>query len=173
MTIKKIIITLLCCIEFNNHSWAQYPGLRTMDDIIYDVDNQPVYSMRYTEGKDRYCYLSINGFASYDIEFIGGGEKYKEVTDSLYNIHQGKLDIHIMNCRPAYFVLFDENLKILDVRILERRYSFPEEKRLRYDKLVKWIVRSTEGHWRKINPQRKCKYYFMIGRLHFTEGGLS
>lgn len=66
-----------------------------------------------------------------------------------------------LNALAMFTILFDENLKIKDVRIL-KRIAYNNNK-YDYDSLVKRILWSTEGRWEKEGENSQCKWYLYLG----------
>lgn len=97
---------------------------------------------------------------STDISYIGGFEALSRYQDSLY---WANYDGEEMNGSCMYTILFDKNLKIRKIKIVKREAY--NNAKYDYDKLIKEIVLSTEGNWRKEDTTVSERWYFVVGRF--------
>lgn len=95
-----------------------------------------------------------------DISYIGGINAIRAYQDSLYWKHYVGDE---MNCTCLYTILFDEKLKIKDVRIIRR--SGYDNSGFDFDSLIKKILISTEGKWQTDDNARAGMWYFTLGRF--------
>lgn len=118
--------------------------------------------------KTLYYYLDcIPHKVSSAVSYKGGFKRLRQYTDSLCWQHY---DTHV-NQRALYTMLFDKQLKIIEVKILVRR-SY-DNARYGYDDLIKKILFSTEGSWEILPGSYRMEtdsigseYYFTLGIFH-------
>ena len=92
--------------------------------------------------------------------FKGGYKAFTVYCDSMY-FNREDYNYDELNASALYTILFDENFKIKDVRILTRLAY--DNSKYDYDALVKRILWSSEGKWEKLNKNDHCKWYFGMG----------
>jgi len=127
------------------------PVYKTTTDSTHD----PIRNIDYYWGKK---IIRV----STDIEYIGGASALLRYQDSIYWSKQCFNDNEV-NGSCLYTILFDKNLRIKDIRIIKR--SAYDNSKYNYDKVIKDIVLSTEGNWKRINDT-KSKWYFQLGRFY-------
>ena len=69
-----------------------------------------------------------------------------------------------MHSRVLYVILFDDSLKIIAVRVLQKPYTNSE---YNFTQLLKWILYSTEGKWKKMDKTDTNRYFFYLGAYRF------
>lgn len=100
-------------------------------------------------------YYDIKDTANLGVEFKGGPDCFQQYFDSCYYsyIDFGNMAYKEFNTHIASLILFDSNLFIKDVRILD---IYPYSYLLKpYYERIKKILLSTEGRWNKVNNRRK------------------
>lgn len=97
---------------------------------------------------------------SMDISYIGGIKAMRKYQDSLYWKYYNGDEI---NCTCLYTILFNDKLKIKEVKIV-RRGGYNNSK-FDFDSLIKKILLSTDGNWQKENSNSTEKWYFTLGRF--------
>lgn len=93
--------------------------------------------------------------ASLNVDYIGGHKQLVHYQDSLYWKEYNGTE---MNQRALYSILFNDSLRIKDVKIVIR--SGYDNTRFNFDSLIKRIVLSTEGKWVKNHNDLSSDYYF-------------
>lgn len=163
MIIRRVFVVLLC-VCLNHLLFAQQKTINRIDDVVYDIENKPVCKVIGDNSENWYWYAPVNGKASDKIEFEGGGEAFKQLTDSLHASRWHEYNYDEINSWVLYVILFDSSLKIKSVRVLQKPYT-----NCKYDftQLLKWIMYSTEGRWKKVDEADASKYFFYTRRYHF------
>ena len=163
MIFKRILIgtTFLFSI-FTSFSQDKVDSIRTT--IMCDVEGLPV--VRFDETKDT-MYVKYSISSSWQdvcntFHYKGGYGSLTAYCDSMY-YNREDYNYDELNALAMFTILFDENLKIKDVRIL-KRIAYNNNK-YDYDSLVKRILWSTEGRWEKEGENSQCKWYLYLG--HF------
>lgn len=133
---------------------------KTVDSLFYDVDGRLVCEARGDSGL-LYWYPPVDALTPINVEFEGGNEACKSFLDSLYYTRWHELGEKEINSMAYYAILFDRELHIVSVHIL---ISFCPEC---YDDCLKWMLRLTEGHWKKKNSHDPSKYYYAFGLYRF------
>lgn len=110
-------------------------------------------------------YYDIKDTANLGVEFKGGSGCFQQYFDSCYYSY---IDIENMaykefNTYIACTILFDANLFIRDVRILDvYHYSYLLKP---YYERIKKILLSTEGKWNKVNNRREWSIFLFPIRI--------
>ncbi len=97
---------------------------------------------------------------STDISYTDGNESLRKYQDSLYWANYNGDEI---NGSCLYTILFDEKLKIQEIRIVKR--GGYNNSKFDYDGLIKKILLSTEGKWKKTKDTHSENWYFTMGRF--------
>ena len=97
---------------------------------------------------------------STDVSYTGGNESLRKYQDSLYWANYNGDEI---NGSCLYTILFDEKLKIQEIRIVKR--GGYNNSKFDYDGLIKKILLSTEGKWKKTKDTHSENWYFTMGRF--------
>ena len=103
-----------------------------------------------------------------NIGFIGGGEYLRYYCDSLYYVNADEYDYRELNIRVPYSILFNNELKIQEIHIIERPAPYNNceyNKKYNYNDLIKRILFSTEGKWIK-KDKESHDWYMYVGLFH-------
>jgi hypothetical protein len=136
--------------------------------IYYDVENLlPVYkttidSMHSPVRNTFYFFGKKIRKVSMDVEYIGGTDALLKYQDSTY-WNKKNFSGEEVNGSCLYTILFDKNLKIKEVKIIKR--SAYDNSKYNYDSVIKKIILSTQGNWKKTNDNIHEKWYFRLGRF--------
>ncbi|MCP9610825.1 hypothetical protein [Coprobacter tertius] len=143
-------------------SYGQNKPNIVRSSIRYDVDSLPVLKADFTQDTMYLKYFISSSWQDVynTFHYKGGYEALLAYCDSLYFKRESDIDEE-PNGMALYTILFDENLKIKDVRIL-KRLTYNNSK-YDYDTLVKRILWSTEGKWEKEDSNDHCKWYLYMG----------
>ena len=163
MIIKRVFI-ILVCVCLSHLLFAQQKTIHMVDSIVYDVDDIPVYKMIGENAEDWFWDAPIYDKASGNIEFNGGEKVFKQLTDSLHSSRWNEYNYNEINSRVLYVILFDDSLKIIAVRVLQKPYTNSE---YNFTQLLKWILYSTEGKWKKMDKTDTNRYFFYLGAYRF------
>lgn len=127
------------------------PVFKIVTDSITGIKKKTHYFYRY-KGREREVISNI---------FYEGGqsvfEEYKRMR--FWEKYTGTE----MNASCLYVMLFDNNLKIKDIRIISR--SGYNNSKFNFDKLIKEILKSSEGRWKVEQEAKKNEWYFVLGRF--------
>ena len=110
-------------------------------------------------------YYDIQDTANLSVKFKGGSDCFQQYFDSCYYSY---IDIENMaykefNTYITCVLLFDSNLFIRDVRILDvYHYSYLLKP---YYGRIKKILLSTEGRWYRVNNRRKWSFFLFPIRI--------
>lgn len=156
-----IIRSLFLIFVFSLQSLSTYCQCnQEKSHIYYDVDSFPTLQIDSCNDKEIVSYyITVKENVSKDIQFKGGYKSLSAFCDSLY-YNREDYNYDELNARALYVILFDQFLKIKEVRIL-KRLAYNNLK-YNYDDLIKKILFSTEGHWVKTNDN-KSNWYFYLG----------
>lgn len=100
---------------------------------------------------------------SLDVQFVGGYQALTCYFDSLY-FNREDYNGDELNALFYYTILFDTDLKIKEVKIIQREAY--DNSKYNYDSLIKRILFSTEGKWEKNTKNRNTdKWYLKFGIL--------
>ena len=127
------------------------PVFKIVTDSISEIKKYTSYFFIY-KGKVRKVIPNIS--------FEGGLEAWKEYKIKCY---WEKYTGTEMNASCLYVMLFDNNLKIKDIRIISR--SGYNNSIFNFDRLVKEILKSSEGKWNVVQKAKKDEWYFVLGRF--------
>lgn len=97
---------------------------------------------------------------STDISYTDGNESLRKYQDSLYWANYNGDEV---NGSCLYTILFDDKLKIWEIRIIKR--GGYDNSKFDYDGLIKKILLSTEGKWQRDEKQPSENWYFTMGRF--------
>ncbi|RHE94662.1 hypothetical protein DW712_02670 [Bacteroides intestinalis] len=97
---------------------------------------------------------------STDVSYVGGNESLREYQDSLYWANYNGDEV---NGSCLYTILFDDKLKIREIRIIKR--DGYDNSKFDYDGLIKKILLSTEGKWQRDEKLPSENWYFTMGRF--------
>jgi len=164
MVSKIIKLYLFISVLFFSSIYCQNTKVAT----ITDVDSIPVQNFHsQTEMQDSIVYITsdckrIN--VNYDVEFNGGLDSLHIFCDSLYynrkDYNQQELNEYVI-----YYILFDTNLHIQDVRISSHLLGYCGK--YNYNELFKQILFKTEGKWKvKKNPSKTWHLYIGSHRYY-------
>lgn len=135
--------------------------------VYYDAaDNTPVFKLF----KDKQDSLRVEYYLSQDsskildtdIQFNYGTKGLFQYFDSLYFKSFTEENYREVNRWESYSILFDDKLRIKDIRIIARPGQ--KEYDASYDALIKRILLSTEGMWHKTNVSNNWSFY--LGLVH-------
>ena len=143
------------------------------DPIFYDAINHlPVFRLYKIDEKIKvdYYYNTLDTINSIDVNigFIGGGEYLRYYCVSLYYVDADEYDYRELNIRVPYSILFNNELKIQEIHIIERPAPYNNceyNKKYNYNDLIKRILFSTEGKWIK-KDKESHDWYMYVGLFH-------
>ncbi|MDL2283003.1 hypothetical protein LJB94_00625 [Odoribacter sp. OttesenSCG-928-G04] len=152
--LKYILIFLFC------FSIYIVSGQNRKNEIIYDVYGNPL--CRYFQeigGKDSTTYIKLDGkeiSTSNQIGYEGGNNSLLKLMDSIY--FSTYFDGDEINSFIMYYVLFDTDLNIDEIRIY-KRLGVDDQ----YDDFIINSLKSTQGKWQKKHESSE-KWYLFFGR---------
>lgn len=164
-----ILITLFCAGISNMKCVAQNERNIKTDSLIIQKDayGKAVLSINPCDSlfpKGNLYY--IDSTKVYQLEdraqYKGGQEALQIYLDSCYYNRPG-YDYEEYNLTYLYFILFNQDMKILDVRLIRRPSSIDG----RFDKLFENALYHSEGNWVPVNAEKKAKYLLGAVRYHF------
>lgn len=128
-------------------------------NIYYDVDSLPALKIDSCNDEEIVnYYTTTTKRVSKDIQFKGGYKSLSAFCDSLYYSNESYSHDEL-NARALYVILFNQHLRIKEVRIL-KRLAYDNSKR-DYDDLIKKILFATEDHWIKANDSENDWYFYL------------
>lgn len=95
------------------------------------------------------------------IEFNGGKDSLSAYLGKKY-INHPDYNYTDYNMLETFFVLFDEKLNIVEVRIMKR----PHNEKFYYDSIFIDALKSTKGMWYKIVENKEWYYYMHRQRVY-------
>lgn len=107
--------------------------------IIEKIDSSKVYYVREDGGK---LIANLGG-----LEFDGGKDSLKTYLDSVFYNNPDYHNHSEFNVLENFFILFDENMNIEEVRIMYRNYA--DNKRFYYDSVFVNALKTSTGRWHK------------------------
>lgn len=140
----------------------------TQSKIYYNVEDGTAVckidtSSQTSEIEMFYYFGRKSERVSSDVKFIGGYQALTNYFDSIY-FNRKDYNEDELNALFYYTILFDESLKIKEVKII-RREAYDNSK-YNYDSLIKKILFSTEGKWEKSTKKsRENKWFLKFGTL--------
>lgn len=161
---NRFIVVLLLVIRVSVLNAQPYKenGGTVFNDLI---DTSKVFKIleRDKDGDnlDVY-YYNIKDTADVSVRFKGGNDCLVQYFDSCYYVHidSDRMAYKEFNAHVAYSLLFDSNLHIKDVRMLD---IYPHSYLLKpYHEWIKDILLSTERKWYKENNKRKWSVYIFV-----------
>lgn len=156
ITKKRLSTTILFFVVF-----IQLFSQKKYKNVQFDVQGLPAYKIDSLKEDRSVIYYAKNGRklnASIALHYRGGYKTLSAYCDSAY-FNRADNDQNELNASALYCILFDEKLKIREIRIIKRRgYS---NIRYSYDNLIKKILLGTEGNWEKI--KNDSMFYFFLG----------
>lgn len=123
--------------------------------IIEKTDSSKVYYVREDGGK---LITNLGG-----LEFDGGKDSLKAYLDSIFYNNPDYHNHSEFNVLEFFFILFDENLNIVEVRIMHRNYA--ENKRFYYDSIFVNALKNSKGRWNKTIPDNGWYTYIHRHRI--------
>lgn len=135
------------------------------DNSIPDIHGHPIIrntndsTSEYISENGQTIIVYING-----IEFNGGKEYLKQYLDSCFYSNPNYYKHSEFNVVERFFILFDSELNIRDVRIMYRSYG--DNKRYYYDRIFVDAIKNTIGKWHKIVEDKKWYIYFHHQRIY-------
>ena len=126
--------------------------LKPVFEFITDSINKEIHYYYYYKGKKREVTSNIS--------YNNGNESFEEYKKRVY---WEKFSGDEMNASCLYVILFDKKMKIKDIRIFSR--SGYNNLKFNFDKLVKEVLKSSEGKWEIIKGKSKSDWYFTMGRF--------
>lgn len=158
--VNRFILILLLFVQVLALNAQSYEGNR--DKVLKDLmDKSKVLKLLERNDSDGTAYYySIKDTANSNVRFKEGPKRLLQYIDSCYYSYidfdrQAYREFHL---HVAGSILFDNNLRIKDVRIV---YASNHPEPLKpYDARLKKILLSTEGKWYKVN--KKGKWSFIL-----------
>lgn len=139
---NKTLLTLTFVL-ISSMLYAQISDNRT----FYDVTNDsPVFDLFYDGSEIKAYYYGIKDTVDTNVNFNGGAEHLIQYFDSLYFASFEERNYVELNRTVLCSLLFDENLKIQEIRFLN---AYSSKDLVAYHKLIKDILLSSEGKWHK------------------------
>lgn len=138
--------------------------------VFFDaVNRKPIFELNQENGRTKIkYYFATDTIESidYDIQFNGGVQALKQYCDSLYYASFTDEPYEEVNLWESYCILFDNKLKIRDVRVIDKPQGYIRicPYNLFYDKLIKKILYSTEDMWFK--KEKNNHWSFYLGMFH-------
>jgi hypothetical protein len=123
--------------------------------IIEKIDSSKVYYVKEDGVK------LIAGLGG--IEFNGGKDALKTYLDSAFYNNPDYHNYREFNVLENFFILFDENLNIEEIRIMYRNYA--DNKRFYYDSIFVDALKNSSGRWHKTVLNNGLYTYFHRHRV--------
>lgn len=131
---------------------------------IKDIDGRPI---SFLLKNDRGLYYPINGEEKTvyfgGVEFNGGRDSLSEYLLSKY-VNHPDYNYNEYNVYEHFFILFDKDLNIKEIRIMHRKYAGKE--RPYYDTIFINALKGTTGMWRKTVENQKWYIYLHRQRIY-------
>lgn len=139
-------------------------GKKMRQQAIKDIYGRPITSL---SKNDRIIYYRINGRqkTAYPggVEFNGGRDSLSAYLISKY-VNHPDYNYDEFNVNEYFFMLFDKDLNIKEIRIMHKKYA-PKE-RPYYDSIFINALKSTAGMWHKTVENQKWYIYLHRQRVH-------
>ena len=131
---------------------------------IKDIDGRPI---SFLLKNDRGLYYPINGEEKTvyfgGVEFNGGRDSLSEYLLSKY-VNHPDYNYNEYNVYEHFFILFDKDLNIKEIRIMHRKYAGKE--RPYYDTIFINALKGKTGMWRKTVENQKWYIYLHRQRIY-------
>lgn len=131
---------------------------------IKDIDGRPI---SFLLKNDRGLYYSVNGKkkTAYfgGVEFNGGRDSLSEYLLSKY-VNHPDYNYNEYNVYEHFFILFDKDLNIKEIRIMHTKYAGKE--RPYYDTIFINALKGTTGMWHKTVENQKWYIYLHRQRIY-------
>jgi len=134
---------------------------------VIDINGKPIIE-NFHNNKCKYIDINNNSIEAYlnGIEFYGGDKRLKNYLDSIYynnSNYKNKYE-DCFNITERFFVLFDKDLNISEIRIMYRKYANNE--RFYYDSIFVNALKSTNGRWHKTIQNKKWYIYLHVHNVN-------
>jgi len=147
-------ISFLCC-----------SSAKTLSDVIKDTDGCPIIEK---VDSTKVYYIKEDGIKMIaylgGIEFNGGKDVLKELLDSVYYNNPDYHNYSEFNVLENFFILFDNNLNIKEVRVMYRIYA--DNERYYYDNIFVDALKNTTGLWHKTIENQEWYVYLHRQRIY-------
>jgi hypothetical protein len=149
------ILTELCCCK---------SGTIIQQQAVKDIHDNPICSLLndnkvfyYPETGERI----ISNFGG--VEFKGGKDSLSAYLLTKY-VNHPSYNYEEYGVYECFFILFDKNLDIKEVRIMYRKYA--ENKRFYYDSIFIEALKNTAGMWHKTVENKEWYTYLHRQRIY-------
>lgn len=136
--------------------------------IFYDKINQlPIFKVSKQGEKievEYYTILDTLSSIGVNVDFVGGVKRLYKYCDSLYYANFSIENRNEINVRVPYSILFDNELRIREVHILQGPSTYTYDEKYDYNNLIKKILFSTDGQWLKKGENNN--WYIYVGLFH-------
>jgi len=135
---------------------------KTSLDFVKDIDGYPI--VEKIDSTEVY-YVKKNGekLIAYfkGVEFNGGRDSLSAYLNDVYYNHPS-YNYEEYNMLSLFFILFDKNLNIVEVRIMKR----PRNEEFYYDDILIEALKSTTGMWHKTVDNKEWYIYLHSQRIY-------
>lgn len=163
MTFKSKMLNSMLFILLSNSISCQNTKLKIMNAF----DSVPVITYHTRTNPDSIIYIRQAGEkinVNLNVEFKGGIDSLNTFCDSLY-YNRADYNYREINEYVVFYILFDNNLRIQDIRIHSRLLE--NCGKYDYNSLFKRILIQTEGKW-KLKTSSSKTWYLYVGSHRFN-----
>ncbi len=157
ITKKHIFLIIFFFVAFINSATKNQISFKPIVDTNGLIVMNKIFNNTYvcTTLNNQEIIAPIDG-----VQFIGGDDNLRIYLDSIYYNHPTFVGDHC-NLIEFFYILFDDNLKIKEVRVIEfqKRSKEYEQTENRVRLLFKEALYKTEGLWIKNVPDSKWYVY--------------
>lgn len=149
-----ILLGIYCCKS----------GIEIQQKAVKDIYGNPIC---YLLKDNKVIYFSETGEkirANFGgVEFNGGRDSLSAYLLTKYINHPSYIydEYNVYEC---FYILFDKNLNIKEVRIMDRKYAY--NKRFYYDNIFIETLKNTTGMWSKIVDNKEWYIYMHRQRIY-------
>jgi len=150
------ILTISCCCEAKK---------KIQRHAIEDIHGRPISFLLkdgkvgyYTENGEKIIVNVVRG-----IEFNGGKDSLSAYLLTKY-INHPSYNYQEYNVYEYFFILFDKNLDIKEVRIMYRKYA--DNERFYYDSIFIEALKNTTGMWYKTVENQEWYIYLHRQKIY-------
>jgi hypothetical protein len=154
VTFVVISIGLYCCGSEK----------RIRQQAIKDIYGRPI-SFLLDDNRDIYYLEDGKRIIAYlrGVEFNGGRDSLSKYLLTKY-VNHPSYNYMEYNIYEYFFILFNKNIEIKEVRIMYRKYN--DNKRYYYDSIFVDALKNTSGMWHKTTEDKEWYIYFHRQRIY-------